>query len=186
MGDFEKIREEFSGSRYIRVQPHGTPPYEKYQITYYVKSLYWDRQRSCPVERNQHEVKITLTQEYPRSKPICNILTPVFHPNFSSETICIGDHWAPSSSLVDVIVKIGEMLQFRDYNPKSAYNMDAARWVIENRQYLPIGKIDLYSPEPEVEIRQTGPNGSAGQEADDLEIIFGLPPSCRDIEIELK
>ena len=179
MSDYEKIREEFARHRSIRVQAMGNPPYERYNITYFVKSLYWDVRQDCPCERSQHEVEIYLGLDYPREKPQCQIKTPVFHPNFGAQTICIGDHWAASSSLLDTIVKIGEMLQFRDYNPKSPLNSSAARWVIENKKYLPIGKIDLYSPEPEIAIGEKS-NASTSDE-DDLDICLGPAPQKKTV-----
>lgn len=192
ISDYEKIREEFARHRHIRVQPQGQSPYEKYQITYFVKSLCWDDQRNCPIERGQHEVEIYLTQDYPRGKPQCTISTPIFHPNFGARTICIGDYWAASSSLADTIIKIGEMLQFRDYNPKSPLNAAAARWAIENRSFLPVGKVDLYTPEPDVEI---GNNNKAPSPADDddFEIVLNSQEAKSkelsddlDLDIQLK
>ena len=161
--DYERIQNEFSRHRYIKIlKADGNPP-ERYRILYNVKSLCWDEQTNRPVENNRHEVEIYLPQAYPREKPQCTIYTPIFHPNFSSNhapnIICIGDYWAASSSLSDVIVRIGEMVQFQAYNIKSPLDAMAARWALENGNLLPVGNVDLYQPEQEVQIDVCGTKG---------------------------
>ena len=188
MSDYEKICSELTGHRYIKLeQVVGNPP-ERYKLVYKLKSLRWDNTVNRPVELERHEVEIYLPQDYPRNKPQCTINTPIFHPNFSANhtpnMICISDHWAASNRLVDVIVQIGDMLQFRSYNIKSPLNAEAARWALQNESYLPIGNIDPYQPEPEVKF---GSELIASQhEDDDLEIIFGQKPGDDDLEIEFK
>ena len=85
--------------------------------------------------------------------------------------------------MVDTIIKIGEMLQFRDYNPKSPLNAAAARWTLENRSYLPVGNIDLYSPEPEVAIGVVA-NATTPSEDGDLEIVFAKPAEAGKAETD--
>ena len=53
---------------------------------------------------------------------------------------------------MDIIVKVGEMIQLRDYNVKSSLNMHAAHWVSHGKEYLPIGHVDLYQAEVPVEL----------------------------------
>ncbi len=169
MGDYEKIKTEFSGHKYISIKEvTGNPP-EKYQIEYNVKGLRWDAVQKLPVVVEKHLVEIYLSAEYPRSKPTCSALTPVFHPNFSGnrvpDIICIGDHWAPSSSLVEIIAKIGEMIQLRDYNINSPLYPYAAHWIKNNQQYLPIGNVDMYQADADVDFVSQNKD-------DDLDIVF--------------
>jgi len=169
--DFEKIQTEFAGHKHVKVVPISGNPPEKFRVTYFLKSLRWDDQLNCPVENMKHEVEIYLPQDYPRNKPQCLIYTPIFHPNFSANQqpniICIGDHWAAGNSLVDVVMQIGEMLQFQTYNVRSPLNAVAARWALVNEKFFPIGQVDLYLPEPEVELIETAP---PIPQLDDLEI----------------
>ena len=38
------------------------------------------------------------------------MLTPVFHPNFDDSMVCVGDFWAASEGLDDLIIRIGRMI----------------------------------------------------------------------------
>ncbi|MBQ7257911.1 MAG: hypothetical protein IJS60_09520 [Abditibacteriota bacterium] len=162
MADYNKIKENFTGSKYVKVEPiYGNPP-EKYRVTFNLKGLCIENGKI--VERHQHIAEITLTNEYPREKPKCNLLTPIWHPNFGSY-ICIGDHWAAGESLSDVIVQIGDMIQYKEYNPKSPLNAQAARWSVENKNLFPLSNIDIMNPAPE---------------EDDIEIVFNDTPSTNN------
>jgi ubiquitin-protein ligase len=151
LADYKKIQDEFTRHPFIDVDPiMGNPP-EKYQISYKVKGIKELDNNARPVYSNHHLVTIYLHSEYPRQKPKCEILTPIWHPNFGNY-ICIGDHWGAGETLVDIIVQIGDMIQYRSYNPKSPLNASAAVWAKHNEYLFPIGNIDLYQPEPEIEI----------------------------------
>jgi ubiquitin-protein ligase len=75
------------------------------------------------------------------------MLTPVFHPNISPVRICIGDHWTASEKLVDLIIRIGQIIAYQSYNIRSPLDGEAARWVDEHESMLPIDNADLYPPE---------------------------------------
>lgn len=166
VADYENIRNEFAGHKHIRVEPvMGNPP-EKYIVTYRLKGLKWDGSLGRPVETSFHQVEVYLHSEYPREKPQFILLTGIFHPNFSDQYICIGDFWSAGQTVVDAIVQIGEMIQYRKYNYKSPLSAQAARWARENENYFPIGNIDLYQPEPEIEL-------VSGTVDDDLDIVLG-------------
>ena len=186
MSDYEKIRSEFAGHRFITVTPVAGNPPERYRIVYRLTSLRWDEGLDRPVELGRHEVEIYLPQDYPRNTPQCLIHTPIFHPNFSANhspnIVCIGDHWAAGNSLVDVIIKIGEMLQFRTYNVRSPLNAIAARWALENVRFFPIGKIDLYQPEPDVELGEAVP-AAPEEEPEPTPVV--VKPADPGLEIEL-
>ncbi len=163
--DFDKIKDEFYGHKFIKVNPlEGNPP-SRYLITYYLNGLKWDKMRNLPVEIYQHEVEIYLHKDYPREKPQFKMKTEIFHPNFSSK-VCIADHWAAGECLADIIIQIGQMIQYQNYNPKSPLNQEAARWTIKNRHLLPVGNIDLYQAEPDI-VFGLEPNGETD---DSLEI----------------
>ncbi|HAA09446.1 MAG: ubiquitin-conjugating enzyme E2 [Syntrophomonadaceae bacterium] len=186
--DFERIQNEAAGHKYIKIEPIGPYPPERYLVTYLVKGLKWDKKLNRPVAIKKHQVEIYLSESYPREKPLCEIKTEIFHPNFRSKgTVCIGDHWAAGETLWDVIVQIGEMIQYQSYNPKSPLDAQAAKWARANEHLFPIGKVDLYQPEPEVEIGlETVPR----TEDDDLDItLISERPTeeadtLDDIEIE--
>jgi hypothetical protein len=66
------------------------------------------------------------------------MLTPVFHPNFDDSMVCIGDFWAASEGLDDLIIRIGRMITYQEYNTKSPLNGLAAKWAAQNSHLLPI------------------------------------------------
>lgn len=141
--DYEQVKKDFAGHKYIIVTPIGDEPPEKYHVTYFVNGIYL-----LPDGRietlGRHEVEITLHADYPRYKPICKILTPIWHPNFRDGQICIGDIWGAGESLTDIIINIGDMIQYKSWNSYSPLSADAAKWAMENKYLFPVGNIDLY------------------------------------------
>ncbi len=141
--DFEQVRKDFTGHQNIVVTPIGEEPPEKYHVTYFVNGIYL-----LPDGRietlSRHEVEITLHAEYPRYKPICKIFTPIWHPNFRDGQICIGDIWGAGESLSDIIINIGDMIQYKSWNSYSPLSADAAQWAIDNKHLFPVGNAELY------------------------------------------
>src|SRR5579872_2129886 len=84
--------------------------------------------------------------------PQCRMLTPVFHPNIAPHAICVGDHWSAGEPIGSIVARIGEMLAYQSYNTKSPLNGEAARWVEQHLEELPLDKVsmlgsDAYKPE---------------------------------------
>jgi hypothetical protein len=52
--------------------------------------------------------------------------------------VCIGDFWAASEGLDDLIIRIGRMITYQEYNTKSPLNGLAAKWAAQNSHLLPI------------------------------------------------
>ena len=118
MSDYEQVRKDFAGHKNIIVTPVGNEPPEKYHITYFVNGIYLLPDGRIETQ-GRHEVEITLHADYPRYKPICKILTPIWHPNFRDGQICIGDIWGAGESLSDIIINIGDMIQYKSWNSYS-------------------------------------------------------------------
>jgi len=87
-----------------------------------------------------------LSLGYPRRAPQCRMLTPVFHPNFDDAMVCIGDFWAASEGLDDLVIRIGRMIAFQEYNTKSPLNGLAAKWAAQNTNLLPIDARSISPP----------------------------------------
>lgn len=143
LADYEQVKKDFAGHKNITVTPVGDDIPEQYLVTYFVNGIYL-----LPDGRvetlGRHEIEITLHAEYPRYKPLCKILTPIWHPNFRDGQICIGDIWGAGESLSDIIINIGDMIQYKSWNSFSPLSADAAQWAIENRHLFPVGNVDLY------------------------------------------
>lgn len=122
----------------------GMPP-EVYRITYAIKGLYVQPSGEIH-ERGSHVMEIHLSLDYPRRAPQCRMLTPVFHPNFDDASVCIGDFWAASEGLDDLIIRIGRMIAYQEYNTRSPLNGLAARWAAEHPQLLPLDPRPIAPP----------------------------------------
>jgi hypothetical protein len=122
----------------------GMPP-ELYRFQYLVRGLYVAPDGAI-LERNDHLLEVNLSLGYPRRAPQCRMLTPVFHPNFDDSSVCIGDFWAASESLDDLIIRIGRMISYQEYNTKSPLNGLAAKWAAQNSGLLPVDPRPIAPP----------------------------------------
>jgi ubiquitin-protein ligase len=153
--DYQGVRDLFSGHPHVSIEPaeERRPP-ERYRVTYRLQGLTLESEQ--PVLREVHNVVITLPRDYPRGKPYCVPLDPIFHPNIR-DYFCIADHWAASMSLADVIVTLGDMIQWKSYNPRSPLDAIAAKWAVEQERtqsnLFPIGNVNLGVGEFEIALK---------------------------------
>src|SRR5260370_40963624 len=98
------------------------------------------------VERDSHQLEVNFSLGYPRRAPQCRMMAPVFHPNFDEGSVCIGDFWAASEGLDDLIVRIGRMIAYQEYNTKSPLNGLAAKWATQHPELLPIDSRNIAPP----------------------------------------
>jgi ubiquitin-protein ligase len=135
--DHQQLQQRFAGWPLIRIAGTAGLPPELYRFQYLIRGLYVAADGAI-LERNEHLLEVNLSLGYPRRAPQCRMLTPVFHPNFDDSSVCIGDFWAASESLDDLIVRIGRMIAYQEYNTKSPLNGLAAKWAAQNAQLLPV------------------------------------------------
>lgn len=152
--DYEQLQERLGGWPVIRVVGTAGMPPELYRFQYSLKGLYVAADGTI-LERNDHLLEVNLSLGYPRRAPQCRMLTPVFHPNFDDSSVCIGDFWAASEALHDLVIRIGRMIAYQEYNTKSPLNGLAAKWAAQNAHLLPIDSCAVAPPlsgAPEVHI----------------------------------
>lgn len=135
--DYESLQQRFAGWPVVRIVGTAGMPPEIYRFQYTLKGLYVAADGSI-LERNEHLLEVNLSLGYPRRAPQCRMLTPVFHPNFDDSSVCVGDFWAASESLDDLVIRIGRMIAYQEYNTKSPLNGLAAKWAAQNGQLLPV------------------------------------------------
>jgi ubiquitin-protein ligase len=135
--DHERLLQRFAGWPLIRMAGTAGMPPEIYRFQYLVRGLYVAADGAI-LERGEHLLEVNLSLGYPRRAPQCRMLTPVFHPNFDDSSVCIGDFWAASESLDDLIIRIGRMITYQEYNTKSPLNGLAAKWAAQNTHLLPV------------------------------------------------
>jgi len=150
--DYEKLRSKFDGHPFIHIEPLGTTPPERYRVTYRVPSLRLDP-NGRTIESNVTVVEFQLPATYPKDKPRAVAMEEVFHPNFG-DYVCIADFWSPAQTLADIILDVGQMLQWQKYNILSPLNAVAANWATKNLHQLPVGQIqlDVFSATPVLNI----------------------------------
>ena len=137
MADAQHMAEAFQTSLLIKIlATEGNPP-DLYRVQYHINSLEPTDNPESPSPRDVHQVEIQLTADYPRVAPRCKMLTPIFHPNIDPSHICVGDHWAAGERLVDLVIRIGEMLAYQAYNIRSPLDAHAAMWADLNPSRLP-------------------------------------------------
>jgi hypothetical protein len=116
-------------------------------LEYRIKSLRQVDDRMTVVKT--HLVEIMLPRNYLRTPPQCRMLSPVFHPNIAPHAICVGDHWSAGEPLWSIVARIGEMLAYQSYNTKSPLNGEAAKWVANNVDRLPLDSVNMLVDESE-------------------------------------
>ena len=143
--DHDSLFKRFSGWPVVRIVGTAGMPPELYRFQYSIRGLYVAPDGAI-LERNDHLLEVNLSLGYPRRAPQCRMLTPVFHPNFDDSSVCIGDFWAASESLDDLIVRIGRMISYQEYNTKSPLNGLAAKWAAQNSHLLPVDPRPIAPP----------------------------------------
>jgi ubiquitin-protein ligase len=143
--DQDSLLKRFNGWPLIRIVGTAGMPPELYRFQYFIRGLYVAPDGAI-LERNDHLLEVNLSLGYPRRAPQCRMLTPVFHPNFDDSSVCIGDFWAASESLDDLIIRIGRMISYQEYNTKSPLNGLAAKWAAQNSKLLPVDARPIAPP----------------------------------------
>ena len=139
--DYDKLRDYVNRHPRLQlIQAEGIPP-ERYQLEYRIRGLRQKDDELLVVK--SHMVEIALPVNYPRLPPQCRMLTPIFHPNIAPHAICIGDHWSPGEPLWSIVARIGELIAYQSYNTKSPLNGEAARWVDEHMDEVPLDPVSL-------------------------------------------
>ncbi len=143
--DYDQMVQKFAGWPLIQITGTAGMPPEVYRFQYNIKGLFVSPTGDIQ-ERDVHYLEVNLSLGYPRRAPQCRMLTPVFHPNFDDSTVCIGDFWAASEGLDDLIIRIGRMISYQEYNTKSPLNGLAAKWAEQNAKLFPVDPRDIAPP----------------------------------------
>jgi ubiquitin-protein ligase len=143
--DHEALFKRLNGWPLIRIVGTSGMPPELYRFQYFIRGLYVAPDGTI-LERNEHLLEVNLSLGYPRRAPQCRMLSPVFHPNFDDSSVCIGDFWAASEALDDLIIRIGRMISYQEYNTKSPLNGLAAKWAAQHGHLLPVDPRPIAPP----------------------------------------
>lgn len=143
--DYQKVLDlvASSGGTVEMVSARGNPPND-YTVVYHCRGL-TNLSGSMPVYGEHHKVRLQLTANYPREKPVVTMLTPMFHPHvFTNLTVCIGT-WIINESLDNLLLRLGAIIQYHpDYfNFSSPANPLAANWAKLNLGLFPLGQCNF-------------------------------------------
>ncbi|MFH1562145.1 MAG: ubiquitin-conjugating enzyme E2 [Nitrospirota bacterium] len=148
--DYKKMQELVRKSPFITFEISGEHPPNKYIISYTCKGIKLDDVSKQVVHSNFHKVEIYLPTTYPRIRPNLEWLTPIYHPNIGTNNqVCLGG-WSPSESLDRLCVRLGEMIQYKNFDEYDPINASAAAWALKNHSKLPIDLRPLESNESQL------------------------------------
>ncbi|HET6874476.1 MAG TPA: ubiquitin-conjugating enzyme E2 [Acidimicrobiales bacterium] len=143
--DAAALASAFTNHAHVTIVPVGDAPYEAYRFVYRLRGVRLDS-RGQPAWSDHHSVLLRLGPGYPRERPFAIMETPIFHPNISvriGEEVTFTDQWSAAQSIVDIVVAIGELIQYQRYSGLSPLNPVAARWAAENASAFPVGHVRL-------------------------------------------
>lgn len=97
---------------------------------------------SHPVFGSEHQMEIRLTGIYPAEPPVCYMRTPIWHPNIQGGNgafkgrVCGNNvHFGAHFTLVDLIWRVRDMLEYKVYHARMYYPFPedevVAKWVRE-------------------------------------------------------
>ncbi len=143
--DYMNLRELVSLGDLIEMAPAGDPP-DRYRFRYRCKTLAPPEKRGSPRIIQSSVYDIYLHRDYPQKPPMAIWRTPIFHPNIlppeRGGTVCFGG-WSPGETLADLVLRIGEMIQYKNYDLDDALNLQAVKWVRKHRGQFPIDDSNL-------------------------------------------
>ncbi len=134
--EWRRLQRSFAYHSAVRVQPlHGDPP-DEYQIDFQVRTLIVDESgalaytETCPVH-------IWLPPGFPFHAPLVRPMIGVFHPNVTMDAIYLSQPWTTTTTLADLVPRIGDVLTFRTYDPAAPWNQAALDYIEQNPQVVP-------------------------------------------------
>jgi ubiquitin-protein ligase len=141
--DFNRLRDLVNRSELIHILSTDGDPPERYLIRFTCRGVEKVNGSGQPTFRESHEVSVYLHAEYPLKQPQLKWMTPIFHPNIHmTGAVCIGAWW-PAKTLDELLLTLGEMVQYRNFDPKDPMNSKAAAWSLRHKHLLPVDKRPL-------------------------------------------
>lgn len=136
--DYKLVRELVNRSDFIEVLATESDPPDKYLVRFTCRGVEAIQPNGDPIYRDSHEVVIYLHAEYPLKQPQLKWQTPIFHPNIHvTGAVCIGAWW-PAKTLDELLLTLGEMVQYKNYEPRDPMNSKAAAWALRRKNFFPV------------------------------------------------
>src|SRR5688572_27174750 len=117
--EWKRLQRAFAYHPVVRITPlHGEPP-DEYQVEYRLRHLVMteggrlEYATSCALH-------VWLPPAFPLEPPLIRPITRIFHPNIVPQGVSLARAWAgPSTSLLDVVRAVGEMVALQRYDADS-------------------------------------------------------------------
>jgi ubiquitin-protein ligase len=139
----------------IRITP------ERYFVNYLLRSITGINAQGEPQYGDAHQMELYLTADYPNAEPSLKFLTPIWHPNISSQaprSVCTDavNSWWAAKDLDELVVYVGELVQYRHYHAKweapFPKDRNVAEWVLNYAE--PRGIVGAGHPTDERSLRK--------------------------------
>lgn len=141
--EHQRVRDLVNRSEFIHILSTDGDPVERYIIRFTCKGVEKIDTTGKAFLRETHDVSIYLHAEYPLKQPQLKWLTPIFHPNIHvTGAVCIGAWW-PAKTVDELLLTLGEMIQYKNYDPKDPMNSKAAAWALRQKHLFPVDGRDL-------------------------------------------
>lgn len=152
--DLALVRELCAQSNLIEVETVGNSS-DRLLVRMHCRGLMWLPGSAVPSITTEHRCEVSLHSTYPRFPPRIQWLTEIFHPNILPPSrnggVCIG-RWSPSETLDRLLVRICEMVQYKNYSTSDALNLEAAAWAERNRDSFPVDHTAILLAESTVDV----------------------------------
>lgn len=140
--DYEKLNKLQERSPFVRIlETQGNPP-EVYRLALSCRGIREVKSNGAVIYSEDHRLQIKLPHNYPGCIPEFQMLTPVWHPNISGGTICMGHEgdrgYVPSMGLDDLVVRIIQIIRYENYSREFALNHAAFTWAQQNSRLFPL------------------------------------------------
>ncbi len=138
----EEVQRQFANHPQITIVSTEGTPVNKYVIEYRTNGLV--RLDDGEIAKSdQHRIEITLSFGFPHFPPNCKPLTQIFHPDIDPSAIKIAEFWNADETLTALINHIGRMICWQIYSTENVFNEDAATWLAENSDSVPLDDFDF-------------------------------------------
>lgn len=135
----------------------NAPDLTQYQLKISCNGIRQVEESDRPLIARDHEIMITLPDDYPDARPHIEILTGAFHPNvFPRGFIAFGawgEVWKPSISVASLCLMVYDILTYNWLNVYSPANVKASAWARENLHNFPLDSspfLDISEPPDEI------------------------------------
>ena len=165
--EYDRVRALHDRGGLFAIQAaHGEPP-DRYVFHYTCHGIAMVL-GGVPIYSADHQVAVTLTDTYPTTAPLMEWLTPIFHPNIRSDgPVCIGS-WYPAKTLDQLVLMLGEMIQYRNYASHDPWNLEASLWAMSNKELFPLDNRAILDPH---QTSLQAKRGSAGDSEPEIQLF---------------